>query len=86
MKKKIGYGVIVGGLIPILIYGLIMFLFFNYNQKMTVEVESSALLFGLGINAITTWFLFRKNKEYFGRGIMISTFIYFIIWVIKFVL
>ena len=86
MKKKIGLGVIVGTIIPIIVFGLIYLLFSVNNQVMTIEVESSALLFGLGINALTTWFLFRKNKEYFGRGIMISTFIYFIIWVFKFVL
>ena len=84
MKKKIGIGAIVGILIPIIIMGSI-YLVFNLNNKvMNEEVQSSALLFGLGINALTTWLLFRKNKEYIGRGIMLATFIYFIIWVLKF--
>jgi len=86
MYKKIGIGILVGIIFPIITVAIIYLISNSMNRVMNENIQSSGLLLGLGVNALATWFLFKKNQEYIGRGIMLATFVYFIIWVLKYAL
>ena len=88
MKKtgNIWLGVILGVVIPFLIVGLINLGLFIFDKNFPTEVFQASLLLGVGINAILIRVFFKRNKDFTSRGIMISSMLIFIYWVIMFVL
>jgi hypothetical protein len=88
MKKtgNIWLGVILGVVIPFFIVGLINLGLFIFDKNFPTEVFQASLLLGVGINAILIRVFFKRNKDFTSRGIMISSMLIFIYWVIMFVL
>ncbi|GEM_PF-4693007 len=86
MKKEILTGSILGILFPFLFVAMLYLVFYLFDKRITDQVVGSGLLFGLGLNALLLRRCFRKNNDYMARGVMISSFIYFFIWLYKYVL
>ena len=88
MKKtgNIWLGVILGVVIPFFIVGLINLGLFIFDKNFPTEVFQASLLLGVGINAILIRVFFKRNNDFTSRGIMISSMLIFIYWVIMFVL
>ncbi|MDB9702188.1 hypothetical protein OAA49_01795 [Flavobacteriales bacterium] len=86
MIKEIGKGVLVGAIIPILFVCFLYLLFYVFDKRINTEVLMSGILFGIGINALIVRKLFKEDKDYLGRGILIASFFYFLFWVIKFII
>ena len=86
MKKEILKGVVIGLVIPFLFVAILYLVFFLFEKRITNQVIGSALLFGLGLNALVLRRLFKKDSDYMSRGVMISSFLYFFIWLYQFVL
>lgn len=86
MKKEILKGSILGILFPFLFVAMLYLVFYLFDKRITDQVVGSGLLFGLGLNALLLRRCFRKNNDYMARGVMISSFIYFFIWLYKYVL
>ena len=61
-------------------------IFYVFDKRINSEVLMSGILFGIGINALIVRKLFKENKDYLGRGILVSSFFYFLFWVIKFII
>lgn len=86
MKKEILKGSILGILFPFLFVAMLYLVFYLFDKRITDQVVGSGLLFGLGLNALLLRRCFSKNNDYMARGVMISSFIYFFIWLYKYVL
>lgn len=86
MKKQISIGTAIGLLIPAIFVAILYIVFFVFEKKMTNQVISSGLLFGLGLNALLMRFYFKKDKDYRARGIMLASFAFFLFIVIKFMM
>ncbi|MEN8927230.1 MAG: hypothetical protein ABF242_04170 [Flavobacteriales bacterium] len=84
MIKEIFKGIVEGLLIPLLFIGALYLVFYVFEKTITDQVVSSALLFGIGLNALLMRFYFKKDKDYPARGIMIASFGWFIFLVLKF--
>ena len=78
-------GVLIGISVPFLFVALLYLVFFLFEKRITDQVVGSGLLFGLGLNALFLRSLFKKDKDYESRGIMISSFFYFFMWLYQFV-
>lgn len=86
MKKEIAKGALIGIVIPMTFIGLLYLVFLIFERKINTEVIMSGILFGIGLNALLVRRLFKKDKDYMGRGILLASFLFFIIWVVKFIL
>lgn len=86
MKKEIAKGALIGIVIPVTFIGLLYLVFLIFERKINTEVIMSGMLFGIGLNALLVRRLFKKDKDYMGRGILLASFLFFIIWVVKFIL
>ncbi len=86
MQKEIIKGILMGVIIPLVLLGLIYAVFILFDRRITDQVIGSTLLLGLGLNALYIRFLFKKDKDYTSRGVMISSFVYFFIWLYLYVL
>lgn len=85
MQKDILKGFVSGLIVPPVIF-LVMWLIFklSYGVNIPYDVQSSLLLFAMGVNFIMSLRAFRKRKEFIGRGWILSIMPYAIFWVIKF--
>lgn len=86
MKKEIAKGALLGIAIPMIFIGLLYLIFLIFEKKINTEVVMSGILFGIGLNALLVRRLFKNDKDYMGRGILLASFLFFIIWVVKFIL
>ena len=86
MKKEIFQGVIMGIIIPLSLLCIIYSIFLFFDRQITSQVIESTILLGLGLNALYIRFLFKKDKDYSSRGVMISSFVYFFVWLYLFVI
>ena len=86
MKKEIFQGVIMGIIIPLSLLCIIYSIFLLFDRQITSQVIESTILLGLGLNALYIRFLFKKDKDYSSRGVMISSFVYFFVWLYLFVI
>lgn len=86
MKKEIGKGILAGLLIPFLFLAALYVFFYVFDKKINNDVYGSGLLFGLGMNALYLRRMFKKNKDYAARGVMLASFVYFFIWLYLFAL
>lgn len=87
--KKVGnvwYGIILGGALPFIIVGIINLLLVLWGKYLDENIYQAALLLGVGVNALFIRYFFRKNKDFTSRGIMVSSMLIFIYWVIRFTL
>ena len=75
MVKDIVKGVIIGALIPLVLVGLTFLFFKAFNRTLKMEVIVPMLLFGIGVNMLFVRRLFKKNKDYLGRGMVITCFL-----------
>ena len=77
MIKEIVKGIILGFLIPMCLIGIIFLFFKGFERIFTMDIIVSIILLGIGINALIIRRLFKKNTDYLGRGIMITSFLFF---------
>ena len=75
-----------GIIIPLILLGIIYLIFFFSGVRITGQVIGSTILLGLGLNALYIRFLFKKDKDYISRGVMISSFVYFFVWLYMYIL
>ena len=77
-------GMLLGVLIPLIIIGIVYGVFVLNSKHFTTNVTSSLILFTLGINTLVERIIFKRNYEFLSRGIIFSTLILAIYWVMKF--
>jgi len=86
MKKEIIKGTLFGILLPFLFVAFLYLIFYLFEKRITDQVVGSGLLFGLGLNTLLLRRCFKRDQDFMARGVMISSFIYFFIWLYKYVL
>lgn len=82
--QKIILGIVLGVVFPLILVGIINLLLIAFDKYLTTEIFESSILFGVGVNAILIWFVFKEKKEPIGRGMIVSSFFIFIYWAIRF--
>lgn len=88
MKKSgnIWVGILIGVIIPLIVVLLINLVLILFGKYLTEDIFQSSLLLGIGINALSLAFFFKKNKDVLSRGVMISSMLMFLFWVVRFIL
>lgn len=85
MRRDILRGFISGLIVPPVLFLFIWLIFkLSYDVNIPYDVQSSLLLFGMGVNFIMSLRAFNRRKEFIGRGWILSIMPYAIFWVIKF--
>jgi len=92
MKTKMGilYGFLIGSVAPLLIVGIVFLIFMIDGKDISSDiiqedVLESVILLGCGINVGIMLLFFSRSLDFVARGVVISTFVYFIYWVLQFV-
>ena len=85
-KRDIITGVLIALFIPLVLCGLLYMVFDFLDKNVEDNVISSMLLFGLGLNLYFMLRFFKSEQDFKARGIIMTTFVYAIIYIIRFVI
>lgn len=78
-------GITVGLLVPVIIYFGGKSILSWQGKFMGAEFDESFSLFAFAINGgIMYFFMNKKGRDRFGKGIIAATFVYVFIWVFKY--
>jgi hypothetical protein len=78
-------GIAAGLLVPVIVYFGGQSILRHQGKHLGVEFDESFSLFAFAINgAIMYFFMNKKGRDKFGKGVIAATFVYIFIWVFKY--
>ncbi len=88
-KNSMFFGLLLGTLVPVigfaLFYGIDVLIKILITNGRTVFVTSTLVVMGIFLNVLVfRYYMLKLEMDYTGRGILLATFVYALIYFLKF--